>query len=78
MSSFVARVPDKSTHHKINIIAYRVTDIDAIVAKTRAEGYDLDGEIEDLLGSFRLAYMRGPEGLIVEVAEPLPSDSINH
>jgi len=64
--------------HGYRHIAYRVTDIDAIVARAHAAEYDNDGGIVDLPGSFLLAYIPHPEGLIVEVAEPLPSNSTSN
>lgn len=57
--------------HGYRHIAYRVTNIDAVVARARAAGYDTVGDVVDYRDSYRLAYIRGPEGLIVEVAEPL-------
>lgn len=61
--------------HGYRHIAYRVTNIDAVVAQAREAGYHTVGDIVDYQDSYRLAYIRGPEGLIVEVAEPLPSAS---
>ncbi|KRE67326.1 hypothetical protein ASG92_15095 [Arthrobacter sp. Soil736] len=52
-------------------IAYRVTNIDAVVAQARAAGYHTVGDVVDYQDIYRLAYIRGPEGLIVEVAQPL-------
>ena len=48
----------------------RVDDIDAVVARLRAHGAELIGEMpyED---AYRLAYIRGPEGIIVALAEQL-------
>ena len=44
-------------------------DIDAIVASLRARGAELVGEVERYEDSYRLCYVRGPEGIIVELAE---------
>ena len=57
--------------HGYRHVAYRVTDIDAVVAQARAAGYRTVGDVVDHQDIYRLAYIRGPEGLIVEVAEPL-------
>lgn len=57
--------------HGLRHIAYRVKDVDAVVAKAREAGYGMVGELVDYEGIFRLGYIRGPEGLIVEVAQPL-------
>jgi catechol 2,3-dioxygenase-like lactoylglutathione lyase family enzyme len=61
--------------HGFRHIAYRVSDIETIVHRARAAGYDLVGEIVNYEDIFLLAYIRGPEGLIVEVAQPLSSGS---
>jgi catechol 2,3-dioxygenase-like lactoylglutathione lyase family enzyme len=47
-----------------------VDDVDATVAKLRARGTELVGEVEDA-GSYRLCYVRGPEGIIVELAQSI-------
>ena len=41
------------------------------MARARAAGYDLVGEIVNHNDASLLAYIRGPEGLIVEVDQPL-------
>jgi hypothetical protein len=46
-----------------------VDDIDAAVSDLRAGGTELVGEVERWENSFRLCYTRGPEGIIVELAE---------
>jgi catechol 2,3-dioxygenase-like lactoylglutathione lyase family enzyme len=57
----------------VNALGYRrvmfdVDDIDDVVARMRAHGAELIGEMryED---AYRLAYIRGPEGIIVGLAE---------
>ena len=52
-------------------VAYRVADVKATVAAARELGYDLVGEVADFQDLFRLAYVRGPEGLILELTEDL-------
>jgi catechol 2,3-dioxygenase-like lactoylglutathione lyase family enzyme len=52
-------------------IAYRVSDVQAVVRKARDAGYGTKGEIVDYEGIYRLVYVEGPEGLIVEFAEQL-------
>src|SRR5438445_5171937 len=54
----------------IRRVMFAVEDIDAFVAHMRAHGAELIGEMryED---SYRLAYIRGPEGIIVALAEQL-------
>jgi len=55
----------------IRHIAFIVEDIDAAVAGARARGGELVGEVERYGDIFRLCYVRGPEGIIVELAERL-------
>ena len=53
----------------IRHVAFAVDDIDAVVASLRARGAELVGEVERYEDSYRLCYVRGPEGIIVELAE---------
>jgi catechol 2,3-dioxygenase-like lactoylglutathione lyase family enzyme len=52
-------------------IAFAVEDIDAVVAGLRARGAELVGGLERYEDSYRLCYVRGPEGIIVELAEQI-------
>ena len=52
-------------------VAFKVDDVRAVVERVRAAGWDTVGEIVDYEGTFLLCYVRGPEGLIVELAERL-------
>jgi catechol 2,3-dioxygenase-like lactoylglutathione lyase family enzyme len=52
-------------------IAFAVEDIDAVVARLRARGAELVGEVERYEDSYLLYYVRGPEGIIIELAEPI-------
>ena len=52
-------------------LAFEVIDLDAVVAGLRARGAELVGELERYEDSYRLCYVRGPEGVIVELAEKL-------
>src|SRR5436190_1287585 len=51
-------------------IMFSVEDIDAVVAHMRAHGAELIGEMQ-YGNSYKLAYIRGPEGIIVGLAEQL-------
>ncbi len=53
----------------IRHIAFAVEDIDAVVAGLRARGAELVGDLGIYKDSYRLCYVRGPEGIIVELAE---------
>jgi catechol 2,3-dioxygenase-like lactoylglutathione lyase family enzyme len=55
----------------IRHVAFAVEDIDAAVAGLRARGAELVGELERYEDSYRLWYVRGPEGIIVELAEQI-------
>ena len=52
-------------------ITFAVDDIDAAVASLRTHGAELVGQVEAYGGSYRLCYIRGPEGIIVELAEKI-------
>jgi len=52
-------------------IMFVVDDIDATVAGLRARGAELVGEVVQYQDSYRLCYARGPEGIIVALAEKL-------
>jgi catechol 2,3-dioxygenase-like lactoylglutathione lyase family enzyme len=53
----------------IRHITFAVEDIDAVLARLRAHGAELVGELGRYEDSYRLCYIRGPEGIIVELAE---------
>jgi catechol 2,3-dioxygenase-like lactoylglutathione lyase family enzyme len=55
----------------IRHLAFVVDDVDAAVAGLRKRGTELVGELVSYGNSYRLCYVRGPEGLIVELAEPI-------
>ena len=53
----------------IRHITFAVNDLDAVVARLGALGAELVGEVESYRDIYRLCYLRGPEGIIVELAE---------
>jgi catechol 2,3-dioxygenase-like lactoylglutathione lyase family enzyme len=55
----------------IRHVTFAVDDIDAAVASVRARGAELVGELENYEDIYRLCYVRGPEGIIVELAEEI-------
>ena len=55
----------------IRHIAFAVEDIDAVLAGLRARGAELVGDVERYGDGYRLCYVRGPEGIIVELAEKI-------
>ena len=52
-------------------IAIEVNDLNTIVDRLYEEGFDTVGEIRDFEDIYRLCYVRGPEGLIVELTEQI-------
>ena len=52
-------------------IMFAVEDIDGTVARLRAHGAELVGEVAQDEDKYRLCYMRGPAGIIVALAEEL-------
>ena len=64
----------------VNTMGYRrvmfaVDDLDEIVARLRAHGAELIGEMQ-FEDTNKLAYIRGPEGIIVGLAEQLDNKSV--
>jgi catechol 2,3-dioxygenase-like lactoylglutathione lyase family enzyme len=53
----------------IRHVSFAVEDIDAVVFGLRARGTELVGELGRYEDSYRLCYVRGPEGIIIELAE---------
>ena len=52
-------------------LAFAVDDLDATLTRLRPHGAELVGEVERYEDVYRLCYVRGPEGIIVELAESL-------
>ena len=52
-------------------VMFAVDDVDATVARLRAHGAELVGEVAQYQDSYRLCYVRGPAGIIVALAEQL-------
>jgi catechol 2,3-dioxygenase-like lactoylglutathione lyase family enzyme len=57
----------------IRRIMFAVDDIDDVVARLRTHGAELVGEVAQFEDSYRLCYLRGPEGIVVGLAEQLSS-----
>jgi catechol 2,3-dioxygenase-like lactoylglutathione lyase family enzyme len=63
-------------HHPADRLGYRhiaieVDDVHGTVERLGEKGFGLVGDVQDYGTSWRLVYVRGPEGLIVELAERL-------
>jgi len=52
-------------------IMFTVDDIDDVVARLRGHGAELVGEIAQYRDIYRLCFVRGPEGIIIGLAEQL-------
>src|SRR3954465_15342827 len=55
----------------IRRIMFAVENIDDVVARLRSHGAELLGEIAQYEDIYRLCFMRGPEGIIIGLAERL-------
>ena len=52
-------------------VMFAVDDIDATLARLRGHGAQLVGDVVQYQESYRLCYIRGPEGLLIGLAEEL-------
>ena len=55
----------------IRRIMFAVDDIEDVIARLRTHGADLVGEVAQYENSYRLCFVRGPEGIIIGLAEQL-------
>ncbi|MDM5337419.1 VOC family protein [Fictibacillus enclensis] len=55
----------------ITHIAFAVEDIEGVVAKMKKKGTETVGEIQQYKDSYKVCFVRGPEGIILELAEKL-------
>jgi catechol 2,3-dioxygenase-like lactoylglutathione lyase family enzyme len=65
--------PEKAAVNELGIrrLMLAVEGIDEIVARLLASGAELLGEVVQYGDMYRLAYLRGPEGIIVALSEQL-------
>lgn len=59
-------------------VMFAVDDLDDTLARLRKFGAHLVGEVVKYEGVYRLCYIRGPEGLLIGLAEELGQDSARH
>lgn len=52
-------------------VMFAVDDIDDTIARLRAHGAELLGEVAQYETAYRLCYLRGPAGIIVALAEQI-------
>lgn len=53
----------------IRNVAFEVSDLDSALERLAIDGYGLVGGVGDYEGAWRMAYVRGPEGIIVSLAQ---------
>jgi catechol 2,3-dioxygenase-like lactoylglutathione lyase family enzyme len=58
-----------STELGLRNISFEVDDLDAILERLAADGYGLVGGVGQYEQIWRMAYVRGPEGIIVSLAQ---------
>lgn len=65
--------PEKAAVNELGMrrIMFAVNGIDELVARLLAHGAELVGEVVQYEDMYRLAYVRGPEGIIVALSEQL-------
>ncbi len=77
LSRFIS--PDVIADHRkapVNSLGYlrvmfAVQDIDNLLEQLYAHGATLEGEVVQYLDAYRLCYIRGLEGILIGLAEPL-------
>lgn len=52
-------------------VMFTVSDIDEMIARLTTHGAQLVGEVVQYENAYRLCYIRGPEGILVGLAQPL-------
>jgi catechol 2,3-dioxygenase-like lactoylglutathione lyase family enzyme len=69
----VRREPDSAPVNALGMrrIMFAVDGIDELIGRLRTRGAELIGEVVQYDDAYRLGYVRGPEGLIVGLAEQI-------
>ena len=52
-------------------LAFQVDDLDGFVKTLRRKGHQVVGSVQNYEGIWKLCYVYGPEGIIIELAEEL-------
>jgi catechol 2,3-dioxygenase-like lactoylglutathione lyase family enzyme len=70
--------PERAPANALGIrrIMFAVDDIDDVVTRLRSHGAELVGEIAQYEDIYRLCFLRGPEGIIIGLAEQLGNKSV--
>jgi len=75
LSQFASPPGEPGTHDAaanvlgLRSVAFEVDDLDALVARLEGNGYGLVGGIGEFENAWRMAYVRGPEGILVALAQ---------
>jgi len=72
--------PEEAASNRLGIrhLSFLVDDLNSLLEKLRAKGFHPIGTVHNYENIFRLCFLRGPEGIIVELAERIdetPSSS---
>jgi catechol 2,3-dioxygenase-like lactoylglutathione lyase family enzyme len=69
----ISGVPANAPANTLGIrrIMFAVDDIDDVIARLHTHGAELVGEVVQYEDAYRLCYIRGPEGIVVALAEEL-------
>jgi catechol 2,3-dioxygenase-like lactoylglutathione lyase family enzyme len=67
------QVPERAAVNALGIrhIAFLVEDIEAVVANLQEQGAEAFSEVQRYEDSYKLCYVRGPEGIILDLAEEI-------
>ncbi|MEQ7128661.1 VOC family protein [Actinopolymorpha sp. B11F2] len=69
----IAANPQNPPHNTVGMhrVMFVVDDIEDVVARLRTHNAELVGEVTQYEDSYRLCYVRGPEGIFIGLAEEL-------
>ena len=63
--------PGRPNAFGLGHIAFEVEDLDGIVRTLQQKGHDLVGSVQNYENVWKLCYVHGPGGIIVELAQRL-------
>jgi catechol 2,3-dioxygenase-like lactoylglutathione lyase family enzyme len=67
--------PSAANRLGIRHVSFVVDDLDTMIDGLRSNGLDTVGEVQDYEETFRVCYVRGPEGIIVELGQRIGSNA---
>jgi len=75
--SVISAEPETAPPNTLGLrsIMFLVDDIEDVVARLRAHGAELVGQVDEYEDIYRLCYVRGPEAIIVALAQRLRADA---